>query len=111
MCSDPVSWAVSLSHVDSGALDYSWSFNGVPFQSSDERTYTQDGTLTFQLTRVNVGKFACLASTSRGTVSSRPANVQIAGVCACACLPVCMLCVCVRVCVCVQVCRCGCLHL
>lgn len=84
--------AHSLPHAGSLAVAYSWSFDGIPFESSGERMYAQTGTLVFQLTKMNVGKFACLASTSQGTVSSRPANIQIAGVwcgCACGCLGLC----------------------
>ena len=93
----------SLSLTDSGTVTYSWSFNSVRFDSSAERTYAQDGTLTFELTEANVGEYACLVSTPQGTLTSRQAVVQIAGVCVCACVCVC---VCVRVCVCVCVCVC-----
>ena len=112
MCSsDPIPWAHSLPHAGSLAVVYSWSFDGIPFESSGERMYTQNGTLVFQLTSMNVGKFACLASTSQGTVSSRPAIIQIAGVCCVSCVGVgvhvCGVWVCMHACVCVW-CVCVC---
>lgn len=57
---------------ESGGVSYSWSYNGVRINGSSGRRYQ------FTLSEQTEGQYACLASVSTGTLSSRLATVKIA---------------------------------